>query len=48
LLNSLFSTDFHHKTPGQGLMTYNSHFWGQDREGIERAQLDEMEWNDME
>jgi hypothetical protein len=31
--------DFHHKTPGSGLMTLNSHFWGKDHDAINKAQL---------
>jgi hypothetical protein len=31
--------DFHHSTPGSGLMTLNAHFWGKDREAIETAQI---------
>ena len=31
--------DFHHSTPGSGLMSLNAHFWGNSREAIEAAQL---------
>jgi hypothetical protein len=32
-------SDFHHNTPGSGLMTLNAHFWGKSRGDIEAAQL---------
>jgi hypothetical protein len=32
-------SDFHHSTPGSGLMTLNAHFWGKSRGDIEAAQL---------